>query len=331
MCTALTLKSIDNLNFFGRNMDIPGGFNPNPTITPAGYEIYNAATKETFKLKYPVIGMSMNIQGIPLYGDLMNDRGLGVCGLAFLTSEYSDDLKTGANNIPQYMLQPWIAGSFATVKEALPELEKLNIMTTPPFEGMGASPMHWMVHDKSGDSVVIECTEDGMKIYTETTGVMTNYPDYDWHLKNLMNYMPMTEKVMSPEDWDGYKVKPLANGLGSQGLPGSTGSADRFVRVSWFKRFIPQPQNEAQAVTDFFHLLQNGAKPRGSSLTDDGTDEYTFYTSCMCLDNGGLYYNCYTNNQITYLNFDMADKDSEKLTVFEFDTEFKANTAKKSE
>lgn len=324
MCTALTLTSGDKLEFFGRNMDIGGGFNPTPTITPRGYSIKNTATGQDLTNKYAMIGMAMVINGIPFYGDMMNEAGLGVAGLAFNTAKLNGLTVQGANNIPEYLFQPWVCANFATVDEVLPELKKLNLMSTPPFEGMPPTPMHWMIHDKTGKSVAVECGSDGLRLFEYTAGVMTNYPPYDWHLRNLSNYMNVTNANLDPVTWNGYEILPLSNGLGSCGLPGGTGAADRFVRVAWLKQVVEHTPDENSTVTSFYHILQNVAKPKGSSDMGNGETEYTYYTSCMCLNNGHLYYNNYTNNQISLveLNAPENDLDGKELIIYEYEDKF---------
>ena len=49
-------------------------------------------------------------------------------------------------------------------------------------------PIHWMFSDRTGESIVVESDRDGLHIYRNTVGVMTNSPGYPWHRTNLLNY-----------------------------------------------------------------------------------------------------------------------------------------------
>ena len=46
-----------------------------------------------------------------------------------------------------------------------------------------------MVADTKGKSIVIGKTKEGLKVYNNPIGVLTNSPTFDWHLTNLNEYM----------------------------------------------------------------------------------------------------------------------------------------------
>ena len=51
------------------------------------------------------------------------------------------------------------------------------------------TPLHWLLTDRSGASVVVEPTADGIQIHDNPVGVLTNSPDFPWHLTNLRNFI----------------------------------------------------------------------------------------------------------------------------------------------
>jgi len=54
--------------------------------------------------------------------------------------------------------------------------------------------MHWAMADATGDSVVIEYLDGVLHVNNNTVGVMTNDPDYQWHLYNLNNYVNLSPR-----------------------------------------------------------------------------------------------------------------------------------------
>ena len=56
------------------------------------------------------------------------------------------------------------------------------------------SPLHWMIADRSG-AIVVEAMKDGVKIYDNPAGVLTNEPPFDWQMTNLRNYLTLTPGI----------------------------------------------------------------------------------------------------------------------------------------
>src|SRR5699024_1112390 len=59
-----------------------------------------------------------------------------------------------------------------------------------PVRVLGGLPMpfHYAVHDAQGQSLVIEFHHGQRTIYDNPVGVLTNAPQFSWHLTNLNNY-----------------------------------------------------------------------------------------------------------------------------------------------
>ena len=54
MCTALTLRTKDGYNLFGRNMDLAYSFNQSVTLVPRNYEYRDRVTNKNKKTKYAI-------------------------------------------------------------------------------------------------------------------------------------------------------------------------------------------------------------------------------------------------------------------------------------
>ena len=61
-------------------------------------------------------------------------------------------------------------------------------------------PVHYIVTDASGSSVVLEYIGGELKVHANPLGVMTNSPTFDWHMTNLSNYVTMSAKNMEKVD-----------------------------------------------------------------------------------------------------------------------------------
>lgn len=70
-------------------------------------------------------------------------------------------------------------------------LSNVNITNTPFNESLPAAQLHWIIADKSG-CIVVESVKDGLKVYENSVGVLTNNPPFDMQLQNLNNYMSLS-------------------------------------------------------------------------------------------------------------------------------------------
>ena len=123
MCTALTLKTKDGYNLFGRNMDLSYSFNQAVTLVPRNYEYRDRVTNKMKKTKYAMIGMASVIDDYPAFADAMNEKGLGCAGLNFPGYAYLEDKEVpGKNNLAPYDLIIWILSNFETVDDVLKEI-----------------------------------------------------------------------------------------------------------------------------------------------------------------------------------------------------------------
>lgn len=317
MCTALTLKTKDGYNLFGRNMDLSYAFNQAVTLLPRNYEYRDRVTGNMKKNKYAILGMATIIEDYPAFADAFNEKGLGCAALNFpIYSHLEDKIIEGKNNLAPYDLIIWILANFETVDDVLKELRNVELVAIPINEKIPLPTLHWIVSDKNGKSIVIEKTKDGLKAYINPIGVLTNSPTFDWHLINLNEYMNITPIQPKPVKWVDEELKPLGVGIGTNGLPGGFSGVDRFVRISYLKSNISETKDLMTGISQFFHMLNNVAVPRGAVISD-GLDDITLYTSCMCQEQGIYYYTTYNNNGISAIDMNKEDLNSKEIKIFE--------------
>ncbi len=309
MCTAATLCSGDF--YFGRNLDYEFSYGDEVTITPRNYPFSFRKMGEMLT-HYAIIGMAYVQNDYPLYYDAINEKGLGVAGLNFVGNAVYQPAAQDLDNIAQFELIPWLLGQCATLAQARALLERMNLLNEPFHPSLPLAQLHWLIADKTG-CITVEATHDGLHIYDNPTGVLTNNPPFPMQLFNLNNYMALSAK--SPENTFAPDV-PLATysrGMGAMGLPGDLSSQSRFVRVAFVRAHSLCKPTEESSVSQFFHILHSVEQQRGCCELDGGKYEITLYTSCCNATRGIYYYTTYENSQITAVDMHKENLDSDAL------------------
>ena len=318
MCTALTLKTKDGYNLFGRTMDLSYSFNQAVTLVPRKYEYRDRVTGNMKRTKYAIIGMGTVIEDYPAFADAMNEKGLACAGLNFPRYSYVEYLPVLCKrNIAPYDLIFWILSNFETVDDVKEAIRNIELVSVQINSQTPLPTLHWMVSDAKGKSIVIEKTKEGLKVYENPIGVMTNSPTFDWHLTNLNEYINITPIQPEATKWVDKELNPLGVGLGTKGLPGGYSGVDRFVRISYLKSQLSEAENLNSGISQFFHMLNSVAMPKGA-VKANGLDDMTLYISCMCQQRGIYYYSTYNNNGISAIDMNKEDLDAKEIKRFEY-------------
>jgi len=185
MCTAATYCNGDF--YFGRNLDYEFSYGEHVTITPRNYPIrlHGGALDR----HYAMIGMAHIQNDYPLYYDAVNEKGLCIAGLNFVGNAVYPPVTQGVASVPQYALIPWLLGTCATVAEARNALARVVVDNTPFAPELPCAQLHWLVADRSG-CIVVEATADGLHVYDDPVGVLTNNPPFPQQLAALRTPPP---------------------------------------------------------------------------------------------------------------------------------------------
>lgn len=302
MCTAINLRKVNN--YFGRNLDLEYHYNEEIVITPSNY-LFPFRSDVNCTKKYPIIGIATVIDKIPLYYDAANIHGLAMAGLNFPGNAIYHPCKEDMNNIAAFEFIPWILRQCRTVKEARSVLRSTNITSESFSENLKTTDLHWFLSD-SKESVVIEPSESGLRIYDNITDVLTNNPPYPYHVYNLCNYLNLTNSTPSGNFARTLGLQPYSNGMGGIGLPGDSSSASRFVRAAFMLSNSTCDDTEESCVSQFFHILDTVAHIRGSVLVGDKC-EITQYSCCCNTTKGIYYYKTYENARIIAVDMYKTD------------------------
>ncbi len=267
-CTGIRLKAKDGGVVYGRSMEW-GAFDLNSrvAIVPRGYTFKGLTPDghngKVYSTKYGIVGLDM--LGKDLIGDGMNEKGLTI-GLFYHPgyAVYPEYNKANAKNcISAQELPNYILGTFATVQEVRDNLSNITVVGVIE-EALGIIVQgHWMVTDKSGESIVIEYTKGKLVIHDAPLGVITNAPTYDWHMTNLSNYLNLSMFSLEPKTLDGIKFSPTGAGSGMIGLPGDNTPPSRFVRaIAWTQTARPT-ETAKETIYETFRILDNFNLPQG--------------------------------------------------------------------
>ena len=309
MCTAISLNG-ETSHYFGRNLDLEYCYQEKVVITPRNYP-FQFRNGTSLQHHHAMIGMATVSNGYPLYYEATNEVGLSMAGLNFPGIATYHAKKQNKDNITPFELIPWILGQCATVVEAKDMLLQLNVWNVPFCREFPLSPLHWMIAD-SESSMVVESMADGLKIYENPLGILTNNPPFPYHLYHIADFMHLSPE-QTENRFSSVPQKPYSNGMGAMGLPGDFSSASRFIKAAFVKG---NSVSGGEDVSQFFHILSSVAMPRGSVHMHDGRQEITYYSSCCDTKQGIYYYTIYDNSRISAIKMGNCPLDA--VTLFAF-------------
>ena len=308
MCTAISFKA-DN-HYFGRNLDLEFCYNEKVTITPRNYTFKFRKT-DAINSHYAIIGVATVEDNYPLYYDATNEKGLSIAGLNFPENAFYSETDDTKINIAPFELIPYILSQCKTVEETKALLKKINLAEIHFSKEFRLSPLHWIIADKT-QSITLESVKEGMKVYDNPVGVLTNNPGFDMQMFNLNNYMSLSKEPPKNNLSEKLDLKTYSRGMGAMGLPGDLSSQSRFVRAV-FTKYNSVKEN---SITQFFHILHSVEQQKGCVLVDNDKYEYTMYTSCCNTDRGIYYYTTYENHQITAVDMHKENLDAKELIAY---------------
>ncbi len=279
MCTAVWDPAG---GLFGRTLDLE--YTYDERVTVCGGAPWGGA--------YPMVGMATVVEGYPLYYDAVNAQGLAMAGLHFPRSCAYPPPREGAENVGSYALIPTLLSRCATVAEAMQEMERIHLCDRAFSADYPATPLHWMLADRH-QAAVIEATAEGVRIYHNPAGVMTNEPPLPHQLSHLSHYAHLT-----PHQPAGAWQNPVSRGGGAVGMPGDYTSPSRFVRAAFGAAHAPAEEDEPP-ISAYLRRMAAVEIPRGWVQAEDGRWVVTHYTACMDLTQGVYYYRTAECHRVT--------------------------------
>ncbi len=272
-CTGIRLVAENGDVIFARTMEW-GAFELHSRISviPRGYTFTSLTPDgpngKQYTTKYGIIGVDIINKSI--LADGMNEKGLTV-GMLYHPgfAEYTPYDKSNAKNcVSAQEITNYMLATFATVEEVKEGIYDIDIVGVGE-ESLGiVADCHWMVTDISGKSIVIECTDQKVKIYDATLGVLTNSPNYDWHLTNIRNYLNLSGLPAENKELSGTKYTPIGAGSGLLGLPGDNTPPSRFIRAVTWTQTARELPNGKEGIHEAFRILDNFQLPLEPELLE---------------------------------------------------------------
>ncbi len=324
MCTAISEISRNGnrigKHLFGRSLDLERSYGELAVITPQKF-VLHFGHGESLRSHFGILGVACVREGAPLYYDAINESGLAMAGLNFPKNAVYHEPRAGMRNVASFELIPWLLGQCEDLRAALLLLANTNITFESFHKELPATPLHWLLADQSG-AVTVESKEDGLHVYENPFGVLTNNPDFPYHMTNLSNFMRLTPKAPKNLLFPSAELSPYSNGMGAIGLPGDFSSPSRFVRAVYAKAHTqhrPPKTKETstkEEITRFFHMMDTVAQPLGCTETEEGSPISTIYTSCADTSEGIYYFSTYACRRIRAVRLRSADLDTSELITF---------------
>lgn len=266
--------------------------------------------------------VGMNIFGMPLIHDGFNDQGLQV-GLFFFPdfAEYATyDTAHAAVSLAPFEFATWILSTCATVDEVRERVKGIRIVPTV-LKGLGISPpLHTLVVDATGKSIVIEPRGGTLVVHDNPVHVMTNSPPFDWHLTNLRQYIHLSNQETKPIKLGALSLGKIGSGSGMVGLPGDITPPSRFVRAAYYVNMIPRPETVQQSLDTVMRLMSSFFITKGMVIEDaQPSEEFVQWQIFTDLKNKRLYFSTYDNLNIRMVDMKKLQLDSGPFTMIRID------------
>lgn len=331
-CTGVELTAADGSRVAGRTIEW-GRFDLNSklVVSPRGVTF-------TSRLPFGDPGLSWTADhgfvGISVSADTFIGEGVNDAGLSaglFYFAGYGSLAPVHPGPDPARLIDMdlvrWFLSRFATVTEvraALPSVTVAPVMVDE--HGVPSPTAHWRVVDRSGASIVVEITDSGvLHIYDNEVGVITNSPDFPWHVRNLNAYVNLRPGTAPPRDMGATTLRSFGMGTAALGLPGDYSPSSRFVRAAFLRACAPTRATSLETVAEAFHILHAFDLPVGVEFGDDERGQIpdlasaTQWTAVSDLSAGHFYFTSMHDNAVRRVELARAGLDAGVERTFPLD------------
>lgn len=112
---------------------------------------------------------------------------------------------------------------------------------------------HMAIEDAQGESAIIESIDDGNGGVKRNIYYSGDIPNYSIEY-NVLSNSPIFEKQLC-------NLKQYKGFGGDLHLPGTSDSADRFVRAAFYLKSLPEPKNHHEAIAGVLSVMRSVAQP----------------------------------------------------------------------
>jgi penicillin V acylase-like amidase (Ntn superfamily) len=220
--------------------------------------------------------------------DGMNDAGLGAHMLWLAESDYAERDPARPALAPSIWMQ-YFLDNFATVADSVRFLEHTPVQLVAQVDPVSGEDItvHLVLDDSSGDSATVEYVDGQLRIHHgRSFNVVTNSPPFDEQLENLSRF----------------------DGLGDDALlPGSGEADDRFVRATYYLRWLPEPGSDREAVAEILSVTRNASQPFGTTDADRPNIAPTIWRTVADLTSGVYFFESASDPNIVWIQVSDLD------------------------
>lgn len=154
--------------------------------------------------------------------------------------------------------------------------------------------------------------------------LLTNGPDFPWHLTNLNNYSQLTNIDKSSGKLANINVVQPDSGIATSQLPSSDTSVGRFIRAVYFSTYAPTAKSTPEAMNTLAHIMNRFDRTKNitvdimgesQSTNNQPQTEYTVWTTLSDLTNGVMKIRGY--NDFNYTEYSLSQFKDMNKPVFE--------------
>ena len=278
MCTAMKIGGL-----CGRTLDLEYTYGERVVSCPRDFTL---ALRHLPPLTHhhAILGTATVAEGFPLYYDAVNEHGLAMAALHFPHS----GVYAAEGDVASFELIPYVLGQCANAGEAKALLQSVTVCDTAFSDAYPPTRLHWMVADATA-AMVAEPTREGLEVYDNPVGVLTNEPPFPDQLRQWAEYAHLT--AYEPTETPPH----LGRGSGGVGLPGDFTSPSRFARAAFV---AAHSEASDDPVGQFFEAMAAVTVPRGCLRLADGGRVTSRYTACMDLERKVYYFRLYGQQRL---------------------------------
>lgn len=298
-CSRVVYHGLDSLYIVGRSLDWKTPIPTNIYVYPRGMEkrgnIQDNAV--TWRSKYGAVYAVSYDGGIT---EGMNEMGLAINGLFCKGTIYNN---TSTEKLPPMSLAVfvgWLLDMHATTDEVIKTLRQQDFsISGATFDGGTVSALHWGITDASGKTAILEFDHGNIKIYTEED------------IRTLTNDPTFPEMQAINKYWQAIG--------GTNMLPGSVKSPDRYVRADFFIRHVAQTGDADLGAAITRSVVMNLSVPYLYTVETEPNVSSTQWRSLANLRDRLYYFDIVTNYGIFYIDLKRCNL-KEGAPVMKLDT-----------
>ncbi|WP_082711125.1 linear amide C-N hydrolase [Myroides odoratus] len=333
-CTSLIINDLSGNVYHGRGME----FTTDQIITsltyyPKGHVFQHQAPDKTLGLKYvakySILALTVPVSIVDNKDAMegINEEGLSF-SLNMITNSALKDIKSHdyKKSVPFASFGEWGLANFATVQELKQAVNDVAFWSEElALIGGLKSPFHFAFYDKNGGSIVVEVLDGVLQVYDNPTGVMTNGPEFPWHLTNLNNYSHLSNIDKAVGKIGAMTLVQPDSGIATSMLPSSSTSVGRFVRAFYFSTFANKVNDPDMQIVELSHIMNNFDRPKNITIDTIGEGEkskeskymteFTVWTALSDLSRGELYVRLYSDLNYRKFTFDQFRNELKTVSI----------------